>query len=502
MIPFLSGYIHKTATVKTPLLDHQQRVVDKIKAEDQPGLVVAHGLGSGKTLTSLAAIDQLGEDASAIVPASLIKNYLKEMDKHIKEPTPKVDISSLQQVARRGFPVDTDTLVVDEAHRMRNPATTSAKALRESEAFKKLLLTGTPFYNHPADLSGLINMAASDEILPESRSAFSDKFIKEVKKKPPIHQRLLNILRSGDNKVRYGSTSVLDPDKAEELSSIYRKWVDYHPGDLSGNFPDVAIEDVKVEMSPDQQMVYDSIMSQVPPWVAYKVRQGMPPSKAEMAQMNAFLAAARQVSNTASPYGVEDSTSAEPKISAAFDYLEKALEDPSMKAVVYSNFIEAGVEPYKRRLEEAGIPYGEFTGSMSRKERDDLVRDYNDGRVRVLIISSAGGEGLDLRGTRLMQILEPHWNIEKIRQVEGRGARLMSHNHLPEDERNVLIQRYYSINREKPSLKKFRDIFGLKSPETVDQYLYRMSERKDDLIKQFKELLGPETSEDKETETS
>ena len=54
----------------------------------------------------------------------------------------------------------------------------------------------------------------------------------------------------------------------------------------------------------------------------------------------------------------------------------------------------------------------------------------------LLLASGAGSEGLDLKGTRLMQLLEPHWNESRLDQVIGRGIRYRSHEGLPPEDRN------------------------------------------------------------------
>jgi hypothetical protein len=126
---------------------------------------------------------------------------------------------------------------------------------------------------------------------------------------------------------------------------------------------------------------------------------------------------------------------------------------------------------------------------MDRTERDDLVKQYNANKLRTLLISSAGGEGLDLRGTRLMQILDPHWNDEKIKQVEGRGIRYRSHDDLPPEERNVLVQRYLATRPRMGLLEKAH----LRKPGgSVDQYLRDRAGDKERLIQQFRALLPKE----------
>lgn len=478
MISALRDEFVKLSKVSTELLPHQQRVVDRLMQEDQRGLIAYHGLGSGKTLTAIAAQDALGRPASVVVPAALQQNYRKEQEKHLEGKPPKTNVTTLQAVARRGTAGSNPMLVVDEAHRLRDAGSKGFQALQKSDAEKRLLLTGSPFYNHPSDIAPLINIVSGERTLPVGQDAFSQNFITEREVSPGLWGRLRG--------VKPGTVQELNPSKRQQLREIFSKYVDYHAGGGTDEFPDVKTENINVPMSRKQMEVYDSLINAAPPWVAEKVRSGLPPSKQEAAQLNAFLSAARQAANTTAPFQAKGTPEA-PKIQRAFEELKKRLdEDPTAKGVVYSNFLEAGINPYKQYLDTAKIPYGEFTGSMKSKDRDDLVRQYNEGKIRALLLSSAGGEGLDLKGTRLMQILEPHWNEEKLKQVIGRGARYQSHSALPAEQRNLAVQRFLSTRSPSGVLERV----GVKSPGgSVDQYLSERSREKEQLLDQFRDLI-------------
>lgn len=475
-----SSELEKIAVIKTELQPHQQRVVDRIKKPDQPGLVVAHGLGSGKTLTSIAAQEGLNMPADVVVPASLQGNYNKEVKKHVIGKTPKRHVQSMQNITVKNTPPSKKMMIVDEAHRARETGTKTHQVLARNTAEKRLLLTGSPFYNHPSDIAPLINMAAGDKILPSNPQEFERRYIKMTEVKPGAMGKLRG--------VKPGVIPNLNSKREEELRGHFGKWVDYHPSSQD-NFPSVTREDVEVPMTSEQLGVYETLMNRAPSWVAYKIRKGLPPNKAEAQQLNAFMTGVRQVSNSTAPFQSEEDPH-DPKIQKAFENLQSHLtQNPRAKAVVYSNYLQAGLNPYKQRLDQAKIPYGEFTGQMGKSERDELVRQYNANKLRALLISSAGGEGLDLRGTRLMQILDPHWNNEKIKQVEGRGVRYKSHDDLPPEERNVLIQRYLATRPRSGLMEKAH----LRKPGgSVDQYLSARAAEKERLIQQFRELLPQE----------
>ena len=67
---------------------HQQRVIDKVNNPSGPhGIIAYHSLGSGKTLTALGAFDKAlagnpKDRGLFVVPASLVENVYKEIDKH------------------------------------------------------------------------------------------------------------------------------------------------------------------------------------------------------------------------------------------------------------------------------------------------------------------------------------------------------------------------------------------------------------------------------------
>lgn len=467
----------KEAKLKTKLQPHQQRVVSRILDPDTHGLIVAHGLGSGKTLSAIAAQDALGLPADVVVPASLQANYAKELKKH-RTGGPETNIESLQNLSVKGLVPKRKMLVVDEAHRLREPGTKGEQTLRQAHPEKTLLLTGSPFYNRPSDISNLIDLASGQNTLPRDPQEFNAKYIEDKKKSPGLWNRLRGVKPSPDPHV--------NPKNREALRKILNKYIDYHVPKTQEGFPSVTHEDVKVPMSTQQLKTYDSVLGKAPYWVRAKVRAGLPPSKSEASSLNSFLTGVRQISNTTGPYQTGGEIQ-NPKIQSAFSRLQKEFaKNPNSKAVIYSNFLDAGINPYKKLLEESHIPYGEFTGDMPRHKRDELVKAYNKNKLKALLLSSAGGEGLDLKGTRLMQILEPHWNEEKLKQIEGRGVRYKSHEDLPPAERNVNIQRFLATRPPSGLLEKLK----LKKPGyAVDEYLTQMSENKNKLNQEFLDLL-------------
>lgn len=468
--------LFKTSEEKAPLLPHQARAIEKLKQPNQPGLILMHGLGSGKTRSSIEAYKELGLPAEVVVPAALRGNYEKEIKKWLGKHPGDVNIQSQQLIARNGAsPEDFNgkLMILDEAHRMRNEDTKLFRALKEVTPAKRLLLTGTPIYNHPADIAKLINVAAGKNVLPETRPEFEKEYIGQRVVFPSFVHRLLGVKPGQELHVK----------NKEYLQHVFNKMIDYHGGSAEG-FPEMAQENIRVPMEKEQQRIYKALMKQLPWHLRMKVRAGLPPEKKELDKLIPFLSGARMISNSSAGFTRPES-SRSPKIERAAEFFKTKLkEDPSYKALVYSNYLDSGVNPYKKQLDAAGIPYGEFTGDVSDKVRNELVKKYNENKLKALIISSAGGEGLDLKGTRLVQVLEPHFNNEKIKQVVGRAARYLSHSGLPKEKQNVLVQNYLS------TLNPGTVSALLKKQQTsADEYLQNLSEQKEALNNAFINLI-------------
>lgn len=91
--------------------------------------------------------------------------------------------------------------------------------------------------------------------------------------------------------------------------------------------------------------------------------------------------------------------------------------------------------------------------------------DNKDGhKIKVIIISRAGSEGVDFKFIRQVHILEPWYNMNRIEQIIGRAVRNFSHKDLPFEKRNVQIFMYGSILEE--------------NEEAADMYVYRAANYK------------------------
>ena len=172
--------------------------------------------------------------------------------------------------------------------------------------------------------------------------------------------------------------------------------------------------------------------------------------------------------------------------------------------LIYSNYIDGGLIPVALTLEEMGftrhggnnlfkenpknptvkgLKYTMITGdSRLSRNNDGEVKaltnedNINGEKIKVVLISQAGAEGLDFKCIRQIHILDPWYNMNHIEQIIGRGVRNMSHRRLPFEKRNVQIFLYASVlenNKE----------------ESADLYVYRVAEQKSNKIGEIARIL-------------
>ena len=442
------------------LQEQQKRVLDKLDSED--ALLVYHDFGSGKSLTGLAAGDKFNKPVTIIGPAALRHNFPKEKAKHGIQSKINIYTYNKPPTGPNGV------LLFDEAHKMGRLESKRSHYPDVIKGDKTLFMTGTPIRNHPSELIPIMRGLNVD--IDRSKKGFEEEFIETIKKNPNILSRIFLGVKPG---VEY------DIKNVDKLKNMLKGKVDYHAPSIE-NYPSVVEKDIIVSMTPRQNTAYNMVMKGRPD-LAYKVRHGLAPSKTEASQLNAFLMAARQVSNIPVEYNMSSTIDDAPKMHRAVSEIKKRINsDPNYKGVTYSNFLKSGIEPMSELLKD--VPHILFTGKQTDKQRFEAIKAYNSGKVKQLLISGAGAEDLDLKGTKLLQILEPYWNEPLLDQVRGRVARYKSHSHLPENERKVEIQNYLSIPLESGLIFKTQDTGS-------DEYLRRLAARKNELNQKFLKVL-------------
>ena len=173
------------------------------------------------------------------------------------------------------------------------------------------------------------------------------------------------------------------------------------------------------------------------------------------------------------------------------------IENSEGIVLIYSQYIDGGLVPMALALEEMGFTrtgrsslfssefhaknkdkkfkkakYSMITGNLgfspdniSEIKKITDSNNKNGEKVKVVLISLAGAEGLDFTNIRQLHILEPWYNImNRIEQIIGRAIRNCSHKLLDFKKRNTQIYLHGTLLND--------DI------ESVDLYVYRVAENK------------------------
>jgi superfamily II DNA or RNA helicase len=157
--------------------------------------------------------------------------------------------------------------------------------------------------------------------------------------------------------------------------------------------------------------------------------------------------------------------------------------------LVYSSFVlMEGLQIFKIYLKYFGFTdfnnkgndyyrYVEFDGTIDKVQRNKNIIEFNnkankDGsKIRVILISPAGTEGINLMNVKQVHVMDPYWNEVRIIQLIGRAVRMCSHKNFPIEERFVDIYRYHAIKANKE--------------ETTDERIYKLAQYKHNLIDSF-----------------
>ena len=171
-------------------------------------------------------------------------------------------------------------------------------------------------------------------------------------------------------------------------------------------------------------------------------------------------------------------------------------------------------------VDEGKPTYALYTGTETSEEKEMLRHIYNGewddipdsignvlkskyhnnnmGEViKVFMITSSGSEGINLRNTRYVHIMEPYWHPVRLEQVIGRARRICSHKDLPKPLQTVEVFIYIMTFSE--AQLKTDEAIELKRkdlskaipnvPQTSDQYLYEISEIKANLTGQLTDAI-------------
>ena len=432
---------------------HQQIVAEFMRDTKRKGLVIVHKVGTGKTMTSLVTAQCLlsqspNSKVVVITPKVIVEQFGRELQKLNLHPHIASRIRIFPHVTwlkryESGIEdAKNAILIVDEAHKFKGQnkidqygqeKSKLARLLSEAaqEANKVLLLTATPLENGIEETINYVSFTNDRNIT------------KEYAKMKPVFKNQHIIINDFRNYLKC-NFSVYDQVQKED-------------------FPRRIDHIVKLTMSKNYQVKYDNIENSITNEVFLNKYTMTGPD------LTKFHNGIRRAVN-----GIEIPS---PKINWTVDKIKEIVANKG-KVVVYSTWIKFGIELVADNLKAANIKYQIISGNVQKADRVATIEAYNANKLRVILISSAGAEGLDLKETSAVIVLEPFWHQSRIEQVIGRGIRYKSHANLPQEKRFVDV---YHLVLEKNNKDKNNKFAGL----SADELLMTMSNMKIDKIDQL-----------------
>ena len=383
-----------TNAVVHPKLWEQLRDYQKIgvnwlqeKAATLQGAVLADDMGLGKTVQTLASLQA---KALIIVPTSLLLNWKNEAARF--RPDLRVQIyhgpnrtwdeqadvtlttyALLRLEPKRFLDIAWKTVVLDEAHLIRNPETQAAIAATKLNAEFRVALTGTPIQNRVRDLYSLFQFVAPDFF--ESESDLDPKLTAPF------------FLRRTKNEV----LKELPP------KTYLEHWV---------------------ELTDDERSLYDSIFAAAKKEILSRLDESETLSPFTLFEM---LLRARQVCDHPGLIDPARWSNESSKLNEILDLTRELLE-AGHSVLIYSQWTQ-----FLNRLEsefKGKAPYLRLDGSTT--NRGEVVEQFqNSSQPTVFLLSlHAGGVGLNLMKASHVIFCDPWWNPFVELQAEDRAYRM------------------------------------------------------------------------------
>jgi len=406
--------------VKTRLLPYQVRGV--LFAACRGRVVLADDMGLGKTVQALAAVELLRrrkgiERVLVVAPASVKYQWKTEIEKFTDLPAQVIDgllprrralyadpaffsLTSYELVlkdVRYMRELKPDLIVLDEAQRIRNWATATARTIKQLKSRYAFVLTGTPLENKLEELFSVVEFVDGRRLGPAFRFLHEHRMEDEkgrllgYRGLDRIHDRLAPIL--------------LRRTRAEVLKDL----------------PERTDQVFRVPLTPQQAEPYyeqsDILAALMRKWE----RQGWL-SEIDQKRILCCIQNMRMLCN--STFLFDKRTHHSPKLQEFREIVRELAIEENRKVVVFSEY-ERMTHLAGDELRKLGIGFVSLHGGVPSRQRGALMETFrNDPVCKVFLSTDAGGVGLNLQAASAVVNFEPPWNPARLEQRIGRVHRM------------------------------------------------------------------------------
>jgi superfamily II DNA or RNA helicase len=298
------------------------------------------------------------------------------------------DIEPLSRVAW-------EYVILDEAQKIKNHETATAKACKRLIAKHKLALTGTPIENRLSELWSLYDFLMPSYLGPYNR------FRENIE---------IPAVKRGDKKAIEGLKRRISPFKLRRIKK-----------QVESQLPEKINMDRYCELTPEQVHLYKQFAAD------QQTRIKQIPGEVVKIDMSVLAAITRLKQICCHPalirgdYGAIYGRSG--KLEAFLEILDE-LVDNDEKALIFSQFTEMlGI--LRRILQEKGHQHFYLDGSTPEKERARMKTEFQEGDIPFFLISlRAGGLGMTLTRANCVVHYDRWWNPAVEDQATDRAHRI------------------------------------------------------------------------------
>jgi SNF2 family DNA or RNA helicase len=317
-------------------------------------------------------------------------------------------------------------IIADEVHRAKNRKTQQTQALWKLPTVFKTALSGTAAENRPDDLWAVLHW-----LYPKTWSSYWRFFNHHV-----LFKTIENPMTGRSYREIIGVACVEELQKQMKPFYVRRLKKQVLP-----DLPDKYYTTLHVQLGPQQRRIYNDMRKHMLAWIGEHEEEPLaaPVVIAQLTRLQQFAIAYAELKTEVRKVLIKNHREGSPCATAGKCQGHKAttvkLTDPSAKLdlvmelvqdnpdeqiVVFSQSKQA-INLLASRLKAQAISYGIITGDISQGERNRMVQDFQEGRRRIFLgTTAAGGEGITLTAASTVIFLDRDWRPSRNRQAEDR----------------------------------------------------------------------------------
>ena len=325
--------------------------------------------------------------------------------------------------------VDFKGIILDEAHKVKDPKTKMAMALQgvSGDAEYRWALTGTPIGNSEEELFSILSWIDSESY--PAKTKFIDRYF-----------------MTRMNYMGFPEVVGIKSEHRDEWDQVINPILRRMPKELVLPFlPPIVYKERRLEMVGKQKTAYNQMKNQM----VADVDGGKITVTQAMSQITRLLQLASSFAE------VENTEEIDPETGEEVIHQKVTLTSPSNKIdsfmedlpdygesqiVVFAQSKQLLLELEKAILKEnvkrnkpnepKPITYGMITGDVNATSREDSINRFQNGELKLMLISiAAGGTGITLTNADVAVFLNRSYNAIDNKQALGRVHRIGSEKH-------------------------------------------------------------------------